>query len=166
MSKKIFNSVPSLFSVWGNANLDLITVLIVWIKILQQESALNFIRLEVVLYFSTTAPKSNKEANRKGRHCASNFRSWFVSICTVHCRVFKQPDYLYGRNQSCTPTQCREYWMIYRWRGFLNYDLAPRSPHPSVSDTQEDWENRDTSCWRTGGGGGGREAELIDRKKA
>jgi hypothetical protein len=33
--------------------------------------------------------------------------------------------------------------------GFIDdqvYDLAPRPHPPSVSDTQEDCENRDTSC--------------------
>ncbi len=51
-------------------------------------------------------------------------------------------------------------------------DLAPRpplSPPPmsvsSTGDTQEDWE-RETSCWRKRGKGGGRADESYDRKQA
>ncbi len=58
----------------------------------------------------------------------------------------------------------KEYWMIYRGPGFLAVKWFASSPAPpppnslpsvsSTGDTQEDWE-RETTCWRERGGGGG-----------
>jgi hypothetical protein len=46
-----------------------------------------------------------------------------------------------------------------------SYDLAPRPPFPvsSTDDTQED-RDRETTCSRVKGEGGGREAESYDRE--
>ncbi len=42
---------------------------------------------------------------------------------------------------------------------------SPLSRRKLTGDTQEDWE-RETTCWRDKGEGGGRGAESIDCKKA
>ncbi len=51
------------------------------------------------------------------------------------------------------------------WFGsFLAHSLPPPPEVSSTGDTQEDWE-RETTCWRDRGEGGGRKAESCDRKK-
>ncbi len=69
----------------------------------------------------------------------------------------------------------REYWTIYRGRGFLAVvwfgstpTLSPPSPVNSwINVTHADWE-RETTCWRRGGRGrgDGYGAELYDNKRA
>ncbi len=74
---------------------------------------------------------------------------------------------------ECSPTR-RECWMNYRGPGFLAavwFGFFPLPPSPllqlisSIGDTQKDWE-RETTCWRERGEGGGRGVKSYDGETA